>query len=498
MARVQQNSRVIGLHPSQHKFCCSPKNVVGFIAGRGAGKTYSGSTKVLLDAKDGEPWMSISPDNGIITDTTLPCFIDIARKYGKLIRSVRSPYARVWFKTQDGGKADIIFRSAEAPEKIRGPSKAGLWMDEASIMTKAVFDIAIATLRHRGAKNQVILTMTPRGKFHWTFELFFRPIDEYESLQFDHKEILHFGGQMYVKRDNTELIHAASYANPFLPEGYSERLREQYSKEFAEQEIEGNFVDLAGLMFKRVDFQYLNVADIPRGGQRIRYWDQASTPGGGDYSVGTLMLRDAMGRFIIESVIRGQWSPAERRDIMLKTANMDANKYGNEVVIYVEQEAGSGGKEQMDQNVNLLAGFPVYRDRVAGSGQKKSQGVMLPNQAKIVRAMPYAAQVENGNVYLVRSKWNEPFISEHVGFPYSTFDDQVDTGSGCINKLSERISSNVSPEMLKSDILQSHAARILQLANDLSLNPRGSEPVSNIPERLSRGLQDSDRGGLEK
>jgi len=500
-SKTTKKVRSLLLHQKQADFVSSSANISALLGGRGVGKTFSGAVKILTQAKNGEPWMSVSPDSGIILDTTLPTFIEICRHYKKLIRYVRSPYARVWFKTQDGGEANLIMRSGEAPEKLRGPNKAGLWLDEASIMSRDVFDIGIATLRIKNAANQVFLTMTPRGIHHWTFSLFYQLVDEYEQLQIDPARLVQISGQTYMTRDNTEIIRAASYENPFLPDGYADRLRAEYSEEFAQQEIEGNFIDLSGLMFNRSDFQFIDAIQVPRLGTRVRYWDQASTPGSGDFSVGLLMCRDASGRFIIESIVRGQWSAKERRDIMKRTAAVDAEKYNNEVVIYVEQEPGSGGKEQMDQNVTWLAGYPVYRDKVAGSGKRKVQGVMLPNQAKVVRAQPLSAMAENENIYLVRGKWNERFLGELSSFPESRHDDQVDAASGAFNKLAQRSSSRVSPELQKVNQLQSHAARILQMAEDSRLqqlselgNAAKNKPA-NSPERLKRGLDDSARGG---
>lgn len=493
---AKRKQRMLALHQAQYDFVNASEFITALLGGRGVGKTFSGAVKVLTQARGGEDWMSVSPDNGVILDTTFPTFMEVARNYRKLVRAVRSPYPRIWFKTQDGGEANIIMRSGEVPEKLRGPNKAGLWLDEASIMVRDVFDIGIATLRAKGGANQVFLTMTPRGKYHWTFDLFYELLDEYQELVSDPERIKMFGGQYYLQKPDTYMVQAASYMNPFLPPGYSDKLRQQYSDEFAEQEIEGNFVDIAGLLFTRDNFRIIGAMDVPRGGQRIRYWDQASTPGKGDYSVGLLMLRDTSGRFIVESVVRGQWSPKDRRDIMLRTAELDREKYHNEVVIYVEQEPGSGGKEQMDQNVVWLAGFPVYRDQVARSGKKNVRGVPLPNEAKVTRAMPFAAMVENENVFLVRAGWNESFIGEMCSFPESTHDDQVDCAAGAFNKLATRVSSGVSAELRKVDKLQSHAARVLQLASDLRLSRSGSlGKTESFPERIERQLDNSRNGG---
>jgi predicted phage terminase large subunit-like protein len=63
----------------------------------------------------------------------------------------------------------------------------------------------------------------------------------------------------------------------------------------------------------------------------------------------------------------------------------------------------------------------VHVDRVTGQ--------------KDVRAMPFAAQCEAGNVRLVLGQWNREYIDELCAFPNGSHDDQVDASSGAFNKL---------------------------------------------------------------
>lgn len=474
---IKERARIIQLTRPQCDFVQNQTYISGLLSGRGGGKTFAGAVKVLLSAKNKEPWMSISPDSGVILDTTLPTFLDVARKYKKLIRYVKSPYPRVWFRTQDGGVADIIMKSGERPEKLRGPNKAGLWIDEASVMVEDVFDIAIATLRILGSSNQVFLTMTPRGKYHWTFKKFYRPLDEYELATAEPVTIKQIGGQWFQLQPQTSLIRANTFDNPFIPEDYGDRLLSQYTAAFAQQEVYGEFVDLAGLLFSRSDFNFLDVEQVPRKAARVRYWDKAGTDGAGSYTVGVLMARDNQGRFIIENVVRAQVSAAKRRELMKQTAKIDADRYDNEVIIYCEQEGGSGGKESMDQDILMLSGFPVYRDIVSGTQVRRKDGLVLPGRAKVTRAAPFAAMVENQNVYLVRGKWNTEYLDEMIAFPESNVADQVDGSSGAFNKLAFRnLQTNYSPDQVKNDNLLSQANRLLQLQRDASRRRGTEEP----------------------
>lgn len=155
----------------------------------------------------------------------------------------------------------------------------------------------------------------------------------------------------------------------------------------------------------------------------VRYWDKAGTEGGGAFTVGTLMARDEAGHYWILDVERGQWDSGRRERVMRKTAIKD----GRRVLIVVEQEPGSGGKDSASGTVRNLAGFRVRLHKVG-----KSDG------DKIARADAFSSQVNNGNVSMVPAAWNKEFLNEYRFFPNSRYKDQVDSGSGAFNHLAGR------------------------------------------------------------
>lgn len=151
----------------------------------------------------------------------------------------------------------------------------------------------------------------------------------------------------------------------------------------------------------------------------VRYWDKAATEGGGDYSAGALVGRKG-GVFVVVDVKRGQWSSLERERIILQTAQEDRERY-RRVAVWLEQEPGSSGVDSAQATIRALAGFTVHAERASGE--------------KAVRAMPFAAQCEAGNVKLVRGPWNAGFLDELCSFPHGTHDDQVDSASGAFNRV---------------------------------------------------------------
>jgi predicted phage terminase large subunit-like protein len=426
----------------QDLFCRSEELVNGFCAGRGSGKSHIGALRVIERARNGQRWMAAAPTYTMIEDATYAAFEEVAKKLKVWIKGTRGTKPRALFRTQDGGEAQLSFRSADNPERLRGPSLPGLWLDEASLMDKDAFLIGLATLRSEGKMGELILTFTPRGRRHWTFETFYEeiasddPIRELlgkKKIGFDDHNIKEISGRYYRQRKNTKLVRAHTLENPFLPPEYYESIKSHYSSALAAQELAGEFVDLEGLIFRAEWFQHASV--VPRIGDRVRYWDRAASHGSGKYTAGVLMSRTPEGLFYIEDVKRGQWNAHERDKIIVETAHADAKRYGNEVLIYAEQEGGSAGKEISEQFIRKLAGFPVYRDIVSGKRHRMVDKVELPGEAKVVRAMPLAAQATAGNVYIVDGAWNDEFILEMTGFPDYAFSDQVDGTSGAFNKL---------------------------------------------------------------
>ena len=75
----------------------------------------------------------------------------------------------------------------------------------------------------------------------------------------------------------------------------------------------------------------------------------------------------------------------------------------------------------MVTTIRNLAGFRVFADKVTGS--------------KEVRAEPFAAQVQGGNVKLVAGAWHYGLLDEMESFPSGKYRDQVDACSGAFNRL---------------------------------------------------------------
>ena len=107
---------------------------------------------------------------------------------------------------------------------------------------------------------------------------------------------------------------------------------------------------------------------------------------------------------MIEHIERGQWGVLDHEERIKFITQTDARNCPNYTVV-LEQEPGSGGKEFAKSTVRNLAGYRVIADRVTGKGSKE------------IRAEPFSAQVQAGNVALCAGGWHDQFIDEAISFP---------------------------------------------------------------------------------
>lgn len=149
----------------------------------------------------------------------------------------------------------------------------------------------------------------------------------------------------------------------------------------------------------------------------VRGWDFAATQDGGDYTAGARLGKLADGRFIIADMRRGREGP-DGRDAMLRNT---AAEDGRDVRISLPQDPGQAGKTQALYLTRMLAGYPVGSSPESGD--------------KITRAEPLAAQINTGNVLVLKRSWNDAMREEMRMFPNGAHDDQVDALSRAFMEL---------------------------------------------------------------
>jgi hypothetical protein len=117
----------------------------------------------------------------------------------------------------------------------RGIDCGWFWLDESREMVEEAYDIMLSRLRGQpsGTRYRSLNTTTPNG-FGWLHKRFVAdPVP------------------------NSAVVRAKTTENPFLPPGFVDTLRAQYTAQYARQELDGEFLNLtAGAAyhaFKRTD-----------------------------------------------------------------------------------------------------------------------------------------------------------------------------------------------------------------------------------------------------
>lgn len=175
-----------------------------------------------------------------------------------------------------------------------------------------------------------------------------------------------------------------------------------------------------GALFKVVHMATLD--DRPAGGRLVRAWDLAATDAAGgrdpDWTAGVLMARYDDGRYAVLDVVRLRGGPDAVGAAIVNMAKAD----GRGVRVGLPQDPGQAGKQQVAYLTRQLAGYVVQSSPETGD--------------KATRAGPFAAQVNVGNVSVVRASWNRAFVEELRDFPSGAKDDQVDAASRAFAMLS--------------------------------------------------------------
>ena len=163
---------------------------------------------------------------------------------------------------------------------------------------------------------------------------------------------------------------------------------------------------LDGGMFKPDMIAIVNA--IPANVVRwCRGWDFAGSTDG-DWTAGPKLGQLADGRFVIADVVRLREGPHARDAALRNTADRD----GPGVIQSVPQDPGQAGKSQIHYLARVMVGHALHTSPESGD--------------KVTRADGFAAQVNVGNVLMLRAPWNKELTDELRVFPNGKYDDQVD------------------------------------------------------------------------
>lgn len=138
-------------------------------------------------------------------------------------------------------------------------------------------------------------------------------------------------------------------------------------------------------------------------------------------TAGVAIGEDARGNYYFMDCVAERVSPDGQEKLIKTTADMDRQLWRNRVSGSLPQDPGQAGKCQGQALVKMLAGH-VYK-------------ATIESGSKVTRAMPLIAQIEAGNVYMVRAGWNAALLDELCSFPHGAVKDRVDAASRAFNEL---------------------------------------------------------------
>lgn len=223
--------RDIELYGPQFDFVTAEDHYLAFVAGIGSGKTLSGSARALAATQGYIGSQRIrTPNLGIVTAPTYPMLRDVTiRSFLEMAEGLVRDYNKSESRISMRNGSEILFRSTEHPERLRGPSISWWWGDEAALYLPNVWQIMIGRLRQYGLHGWAWITTTPKGR-NWIWQRFVQAV-----------------------RKGYRLFKTSTLANPYLDKEFVQALVEDYVGDFAAQELYGEFVAFEGLIYAEFD-----------------------------------------------------------------------------------------------------------------------------------------------------------------------------------------------------------------------------------------------------
>ncbi|HEX9058520.1 MAG TPA: phage terminase large subunit [Ktedonobacterales bacterium] len=211
---------VWALNPAQWRFVQCRERFSFYVGGIGAGKTFAGAVRAILRTatQPGSLGLVGAPTYTMLRDATERTLIQLLPP--RLAGSFNTTQRHL--RLANG--SEILFRSLDEPDRLRGLNLAWLWLDEAPLCGHYAWEVLKGRLRQRGYEPSGWATGTPRGRDGFARDFELAPLPGHR------------------------LFRASTRANLHnLPPGYIEDLG--YHDAFADQEIEGLFVAFDGLVY---------------------------------------------------------------------------------------------------------------------------------------------------------------------------------------------------------------------------------------------------------
>lgn len=222
----------------QHEALVSNSKFTCLLSGVGGGKTFLGAHWAMKMATDYPHSLGLIAANSygqLNTATLRTLFTELDRLNIKYKHNKSSGILNL-------GPKKFLCKSLDNYELLRGSEFGEAWIDEGAYAKNQAYEVVLGRLRDKKGALKALVTTTPKG-FNWVYD-YFSPSGEKNN-------------------ENHRLIKARSTDNVHLPEDYIQTLRDNFDERLAQQEIDGDFVNLTqGKCYYAFDRKFLGEYEL--------------------------------------------------------------------------------------------------------------------------------------------------------------------------------------------------------------------------------------------
>lgn len=207
------------------------------MGGYGSGKSWDTALKIILKCLEETRTVLVCRDvYDTIRESCFSLFKDILDKLDLLADEETSKTQRIkknkviaitspmQIKFPNGSR--IIFKGLDKPSKVKSIHGVSIvWIEEASEIKFEAYEELVGRVRENNTSLHFILTFNPVGRENWTYNRFFKHLDDdgNEIVILDEQKLY---DRKTVVKNGVYYHHSTPDDNPFLPDEYIKRLDE--------------------------------------------------------------------------------------------------------------------------------------------------------------------------------------------------------------------------------------------------------------------------------
>lgn len=348
---------------AQYRVLTATTPVGLYVGGIGSGKSFTGAVW-CAQHPPGSRILMVAPSYRILRDGTL-------RTLKEVVPWGRAHKSEMTYTLPNG--TVITMRSAEnVDDTVRSVHADSVWFDEASYVSRDAINTAMG--RTRASSNPRFLFTTTPMKNAAIYDMF---VAEPEAT--------------------TTIVTARTADNPAISRFMLELLRKQYGPRLAAQELDGQWVDLAGGLWER---NSIIVEALPRPHGLVSMAVSVDPSVGGADECGIVVCaKDRAGHGWVLDDASGRYAVTEWPEVVVKVYHEYAKRFpGVRVTVVAEKNQGGHLVERAIRSVDKAVRYEH----------------VTAKEGKDARAQPVAVAYRMGNVSHVADF--QRLVSQMVGW----------------------------------------------------------------------------------